>query len=103
MPALNIYPLMNIRFSRRHFLQQTIALAAGAPLAAGLARHELLAADAPAQPARKFDSRVAIVQCRTYTPAEVRASMDKAFDSLGSLSSLVKNKTVTVKLNLTGT
>src|SRR5258706_3917041 len=94
---------MNIRFSRRHFLQQTIALAAGAPLAASLAPRELLAADAPAQPSRKFDPRVAIVQCRTYTPDEVRASMDKAFDSLGGLSSLVKNKTVTVKLNLTGT
>jgi uncharacterized protein (DUF362 family) len=94
------------QFNRRHFLQQTIALAAGAPLAVRLAPHELLAADAPSAPAlaaRKFDSRVAIVNCRVYTPGEVRSSMDKAFDLLGGLNSLVKNKTVTVKLNLTGT
>jgi hypothetical protein len=34
---------------------------------------------------------------------EARAALAKSFDLLGGIGSLVKNKTVTVKLNLTGT
>jgi uncharacterized protein (DUF362 family) len=41
------------------------------------------------------------VSCRTYGP-EVRPALEKCFDLLGGIGSLVKNKTVTVKLNLTG-
>jgi uncharacterized protein (DUF362 family) len=48
------------------------------------------------------DARVAIVGCRSYGP-EVRTAMAQCFDQLGGIGSLVKNKTVTVKLNLTGT
>jgi uncharacterized protein (DUF362 family) len=44
---------------------------------------------------------VAIAPCRTYGP-EVRPALEKCFDLLGGIGSLVKNKTVTVKLNLTG-
>jgi uncharacterized protein (DUF362 family) len=55
-----------------------------------------------ASPARLSDAKVAIVSCRSYGP-EVRAAMKQAFDLLGGLGSLVRNKTVTVKLNLTGT
>src|SRR3954451_9753898 len=77
--------------SRRAFLNQTLALAAGTPLA-------LLAASAVAPTTAK----VAIVPCRSYG-AEVQGALDKCFDLLGGIGSLVKNKTVTVKLNLTGT
>jgi len=43
-----------------------------------------------------------MVPCRSYGP-EVKEAMAKSFDMLGGIGSLVKNKTVTVKLNLTGT
>src|SRR6185295_13283978 len=53
-------------------------------------------------PARRSDSKVAIVQCRSYG-SELRPAFDKCFYLLGGLGPLVKGKTVTVKLNLTGT
>jgi uncharacterized protein (DUF362 family) len=94
-------------FSRRDFIRQGFVLAAGAPLAFASARSGLLAADiagAPSQTAprsRHPNAKVAIVSCRTYGP-EVRPALEKCFDLLGGIGSLVKNKTVTVKLNLTG-
>ena len=94
-------------YSRRAFIQQGFALAAGAPLAFTCARNGLLAAEvagAASQASRSLQSsaKVAIVSCRTYGP-EVRPALEKCFDLLGGIGSLVKNKTVTVKLNLTGT
>jgi uncharacterized protein (DUF362 family) len=50
----------------------------------------------------RANAKVAIVQCRSYGP-EVREAFSKSFDLLGGIGSLVKNKTVTVKLNLTAT
>jgi len=94
-------------FSRRAFIQQGFALAAGAPLAFTCARNGLLAAEiagAPRQTAprsRHPNAKVAIVSCRTYGP-EVRLALEKCFDLLGGIGSLVKHKTVTVKLNMTG-
>jgi uncharacterized protein (DUF362 family) len=58
--------------------------------------------DQAAKNALRPDAKVAIVPCRSYGADEVRASMDKCFDLLGGIGSLVKNKTVTIKLNLTG-
>jgi|ERR1043166_2329620 uncharacterized protein (DUF362 family) len=92
--------------SRRAFLGWGTALAAGAPFALSYAR-EVLAAEAntasaiiPA--ARLAEAKVAIVACKSYGP-EVKAALKQSFDLLGGIGSLVKNKTVTVKLNLTGT
>ncbi len=45
---------------------------------------------------------VAIAKCATYSDVEVAANLKTMFDQLGGLSKLVNNKTVTVKLNLTG-
>jgi uncharacterized protein (DUF362 family) len=95
-------------FSRRAFIQQGLALVAGAPLALTCARNGLLAAEiagAPGQLAPRSshaNAKVAIVSCRSYGP-EVRPALEKCFDLLGGIGPLVKNKTVTVKLNLTGT
>lgn len=93
-------------FNRRAFLQRTLALAAGAPAAFQWSAHQLLAADQSAPGAssrpRRSDSKVAIVPCRSYGP-EVRTALARSFDLLGGIGSLVKNKTVTVKINLTGT
>lgn len=94
-------------FSRRSFLQQSITWAAGVPLAAVWARAELLAATtvgaagSPAHTTSQSAARVAIVPCRSYGP-EVRPALERCFDLLGGVGVLVKNKTVTVKLNLTG-
>src|SRR2546423_8685860 len=85
--------------TRRSFLQRSLTLAAGAPLAFQFGRPSTFAAEKPA-PAR--NAKVAIVQCRSYGAA-IRPALDKCFDLLGGIGSLVKDKTVTVKLNLTGT
>jgi uncharacterized protein (DUF362 family) len=94
-------------FSRRSFLRSGLVLAAGAPLAFRFSQQLARAVEdkAPLSPtpvARRSDSAVAIVSCRGYG-AEVRPAMAKCFDLLGGIGSLVKNKAVTVKLNLTGT
>ncbi len=73
--------------SRRSFLLQTSAACLAAP--------SLLRADAPA-------SRVTVSRCKTYDAAELVPALQKMFDQLGGLGSLVKNKTVAVKINLTG-
>ena len=82
-------------------------MAAGAPLAFEFGQHSLLGsenASASAQmlAGRRTDAKVAIVPCRTYGP-ELKPALNKCFDLLGGIGSLVKHKTVTVKLNLTGT
>ncbi len=56
----------------------------------------------PSNPAVE-DAKVAIVSCKTYGPAVVEEAMSKSFDLLGGIGQLVKNKTVTVKVNLTRT
>src|SRR5262245_21716461 len=81
--------------TRREFIGRTLA---GLPLGLHLAESRLLGTT----PARRSDAKVAIVQCRSYG-AELRPAFDKCFDLLGGLGPLVKGKTVTVKLNLTGT
>jgi uncharacterized protein (DUF362 family) len=52
------------------------------------------APDAPASP-------VAIAKCATYEE-DVTAKLSTMFDQLGGIGSLVRNKTVTVKVNMTG-
>lgn len=61
-------------------------------LATALASPVLLKADSP---------RVAIGRCTSYSSA-VYDTLQTMFDQLGGLSRLVANKTVTVKVNLTG-
>ncbi|MCX6954680.1 MAG: DUF362 domain-containing protein [Verrucomicrobia bacterium] len=77
---------------RRHFLR----LGTGALLAVAL-RSTSRAESAPS--AR--NTKVSIVPCRDYGPG-VRAAFDRSFDQLGGLGPLVKDKTVTVKINHTG-
>src|SRR5215468_10492585 len=63
---------------------------------AGLAGASLLkAVEAPA-------ATVAVTRCRTYSAAEVTASLERLFDQIGGLGRIVKGKTVAVKVNLTG-
>jgi uncharacterized protein (DUF362 family) len=62
--------------------------------AAGLARAGAAAESAPAAP-------VAIAKCASYED-DVTAKLSALFDRLGGLDRVVRNRTVTVKLNLTG-
>jgi uncharacterized protein (DUF362 family) len=95
-------------FNRRWFLRRGLALAAGAPFLLQLRQAQVLAAESAPKPGpalsspRRADAKVAIVACHAYGP-EVRHALDQCFDLLGGIGSLVNHKTVTVKLNLTGT
>ena len=51
--------------------------------------------DAPSSP-------VAIQRCASYEPQRVRRQLEAALKFVGGVKKLVRNKTVTVKLNLTG-
>lgn len=69
-------------------------------------RRELLAAGAllsaaPAWSAKLPALPVSIARCPSYAE-DLTAVLRRQFDEIGGLGSLVKNKTVTVKLNLTG-
>jgi len=80
---------MHGNYTRRDLLK---AVSAGALLAgARLGR----AAATPAEP-------VAIAKCKTYDPAELMPAMARMFDQIGGLGRIVKGKTVSVKINLTG-
>src|SRR5688572_12669189 len=92
-------------YSRRTFLQQGISLAAGLPFALHLGHGQTVPNDNKTTVAAKTartDTRVAVVRCRGYGP-EVSAALAQCFDLLGGIRSLVANKTVTAKVNLTGT
>lgn len=69
--------------------REWIAMIAAAPLAKGA--DELRAPAAP----------VSIAKCASYDE-DLTAKLDSMFDQLGGLARVVKNKTVTVKLNMTG-
>ncbi|MES1260358.1 MAG: DUF362 domain-containing protein [Acidobacteriota bacterium] len=45
---------------------------------------------------------VAVAKCATYKSDEVLGNLKTMFDQLGGLGKLVRNKTVTVKINMTG-
>lgn len=84
--------------SRRGFLRSASLLTAGAPLAFSSLTN-LLGAPTPSVP----NANVAIAACKTYAPQEVRGAFDQCFDLLGGVGPLVKGKTCTIKINLTGT
>jgi uncharacterized protein (DUF362 family) len=82
--------------TRREFLRTSAHLVAVSPLLPG-------AVASAAAAGQRFDTRVAIARCPDYQPATVRAAYARCFDLLGGIGPLVRNKTVTVKINLTGT
>ena len=92
--------------NRRTFIQQALAASAAAAASLKCAPNHLFAADnlLPPNPlslaGRRSEAKVALVSCRSYGP-ELRPALEKCFDLLGGIGSLVKGKTVAVKLNLT--
>jgi uncharacterized protein (DUF362 family) len=68
-----------------------------------LTRREWLAGMAAAGALRAAPaSTVAVARCRSYGP-ELEPALEKMYDQLGGLGRLVRNKTVAIKVNLTGT
>jgi uncharacterized protein (DUF362 family) len=92
--------------NRRTFIQQALTASASAAASLTCAPNHLFAADnllppnPPSLAGRRSEAKVALVSCRSYGP-ELRPALEKCFDLLGGIGSLVKGKTVAVKLNLT--
>ncbi len=86
--------------SRRQFLRSASTLTAALPFVPSV-----ISLGVGAEPAgRAFsDAKVAMASCRSYAPKEVRAAYDQCFDLLGGVGALVRGRTVTIKINLTGT
>ena len=82
---------MNGQHSRRNWLQMAGSAVAGAYLAGKMP----LRAAAPA-------TRVTVAKCQAYDPGVLVATLDRMFDQLGGLGRMVKDKTVAIKINLTG-
>ena len=62
--------------------------------ALAMTQAQSLRASAPTAP-------VALARCRSYGP-EFQAAAEKMFDQLGGIGRIVKGKTVTIKVNMTG-
>jgi uncharacterized protein (DUF362 family) len=86
--------------SRRAFLRLGGAFAVGAPLAGSWLR--AVGQPSDLSPQARSQAVVAIVSCKTYGP-EIKAALRQCFDLIGGVEKLVRNKTVTIKINLTGT
>ena len=86
-------------FSRRSFLRLGLGLAATSPLllTEGCGSSN---STPPSSPPSSTSATVAIVSCRDYG-AGLQPVLGQALDLLGGIGSLVRNKTVTVKINLT--
>lgn len=97
---------MSTKVTRRQVLAGGIG--ALGVLAAGSLRPAGAAASANAPPVVPDRSKnapappVAIQRCESYEPRLVRERLDAALALLGGIGDLVRGKTVTVKLNLTG-
>src|SRR5579871_2573413 len=79
----------------RNQLSRRELLSGGAALGALALGGRASAKPAPA-------STVAIARCQAYGRAQIEQTLSTMFDQIGGLGSLVKNKTVAIKLNLTG-
>ncbi len=101
---------MSQHFSRREFLVSSIGaagvLAAGGPgsMYAWSAAETTEKVYYPAvnPPATFPTAPVSIQRCRSYEPAALREKLDAAFTQIGGLKKLVSNKTVSIKVNVTG-
>lgn len=97
---------MSVRLNRREFLGAGFGTAGW--IAAGGVQ-SLLAAEKSSIPMNRRDrskraptSPVSIRRCESYEPVLLRSKLDQAFKDIGGLARLVANKTVTIKINVTG-
>lgn len=104
-PGNHVLTHWRCAMTRRHFLGRSAALAGLWALGdwrnlafgaeAGPAHLPNKAQNAPSSP-------VSIQRCASYEPALVRQKLDAALDGIGGLGQLVRGKTVTMKINMTG-
>jgi uncharacterized protein (DUF362 family) len=92
---------LGARCDRRSFLKGGVGFAAGAGLGFAHGCGSSSSTGPSATPTPAAATRVAIVKVTSYGP-ELRDGFVRAFDLLGGIGSLVRGKTVTVKVNLTG-
>jgi uncharacterized protein (DUF362 family) len=88
--------------NRREMLSRSLTVA-------GVAVAQLPVAFSSNEPQTEPDKKetaqttpVAIQRCNSYDPLTFRQALDAAFDSIGLIGDLVRGKTVTIKINLTG-
>jgi uncharacterized protein (DUF362 family) len=79
----------------RNLTRRTLLRASGVALGTPAWNNIVRAKAAPVAP-------VAIARCRTYERPEIERTLAAMFDQIGGIGGLVKNKTVAIKLNLTG-
>ena len=96
------WPRQTRACSRREFLRASAAGALGLPFGLQALAGSDTNAVGPASALSTHGARVSIVPCKAYGP-EVKEALWKSFDLLGGIGALVRRKTVTVKVNLTGT
>ncbi|MEE8450725.1 MAG: DUF362 domain-containing protein [Thermoguttaceae bacterium] len=84
--------------NRREMLAH--GLRAGGLLAGGAAT--LLASERPDKSADAPTAPVAVGRCESFEPQLLRRRLDTALKLIGGIEKLVRNKTVTIKVNLTG-
>jgi len=89
--------------SRRQFLQGAAVALAGSKLPlAWSAEPGLQVPPVPERSSNAPSMPVVIQRCESYEPSLVRRKLDAAIKLIGGIDKLVRGKTVTVKLNLTG-
>ncbi len=97
---------MSHEITRRDMMRRalgTAGLAASLPLVAERSRGSVLAAAPSADKSSTAPSSpVAIQRCESFEPQVFRKKLDAVLDLLGGISGLVRGKTVTIKINLTG-
>jgi uncharacterized protein (DUF362 family) len=98
--------MMSYEITRRDMMRRalgTAGLAAGLPLVAERSQGSARAASPSADKSSTAPSSpVAIQRCESFEPQVFRKKLDAALDLLGGIGSLVRGKTVTIKINLTG-
>jgi uncharacterized protein (DUF362 family) len=90
---------MTKKINRRELLSQTISVAG---VAVGGLPHLACSTQERPQSVSDPGSAVSIQRCDSYDPQAFRRALDAAIDSIGGMGDLVRGKTVTIKLNLTG-
>lgn len=92
---------MSDGINRRELLTRTLGLA-GATVASVPLSLRAKGTQLPNREDKAPSSPVAILRCDSYDPQNFRRVLDEGFNLTGGLSDLVRDKTVTVKVNLTG-
>jgi uncharacterized protein (DUF362 family) len=92
--------------TRRDILRRTLStagLVAGIQIATTRSLHAARATSSSAERSVKAPTLpVAIQRCESFEPQVFRKKLDVALDLIGGIGGLVRGKTVTIKINLTG-